>query len=182
MKEIICVVAKTGRGKDTLAKRISAELDIPVLVSYTTRDMREDDIPDVSHYFVTDERMEDILKNENVIAYAKKKSGVQYCATLESIKADKTIYIVDPEGIDYLTANFKDKVKLFVVELWADDEVIEARIRERGDNWSTYEERKLNEMEEFNNFHNSSKWDISIDATMSRDAVFEAFKTTYLSR
>ena len=47
MKEIICIVAKTGRGKDTLAKRISYELKIPTLCSYTTRDMREDDVEGV---------------------------------------------------------------------------------------------------------------------------------------
>lgn len=180
-KRIICVVGKTCRGKDTLAKRINKEMKIPMVCSYTTRGMRDDDIEGISHYFVTDERMEEILKTEHILAHVKKKSGVQYCATLESIQSDEVIYIIDPAGVQYLKDNFKDQVELIVVELWAKDKDIENRVIERGDDWQTYTQRIEDEKEEFDGFHERAEWDISISAMMDRDSVFNMFKAYYES-
>lgn len=180
MKNIICIVAKTGRGKDTLAKQIKNNMGIPQVVSYTTRPIRKDDVDGVSHHFISSERMKELLQSEEIIAYASKPSGVEYCATYADLK-DETVYIIDPEGIDYLQSRFKDKVNLFVVELWADDAVVNERIKKRGDNWETYQERLANEREEFGNFHDRRRYDISIDATQSPEQVFAQFATEYKS-
>lgn len=178
MKNIICIVAKTGRGKDTLAKQIKTNLGIPQVVSYTTRAIRKDDVDGVSHHFISPEKMKELLQNEDIIAYASKPSGVEYCATYVDL-GDETVYIIDPEGIDYLQSHFGDKVNLFVVELWADDAVVDERIKNRGDNWDTYKQRLANEAEEFGNFHEQRRYNISIDATQSPEKVFTEFATEY---
>ena len=68
-KKIIFVVGKTSSGKDTVAKYIKERYNIPIICSYTTRGMRDYEEDGVQHYFISKERMQEILDNEKVIAY-----------------------------------------------------------------------------------------------------------------
>lgn len=181
MKDVICIVAKTGRGKDTLAKQIKSNLGINQICSYTTRPKRDYETNGKEHWFISEEQAADIIKNETVLAYAKKPSGVEYFTTVESFKETKIVYIVDPEGIDWLRKNSSiiNKVRLFVVELYAKDEDIESRIRARGDDWDTYLKRIENEKEEFERFHESGNPNVSIDALLPIEQVFNKFKDSY---
>ena len=49
---IFAFLGYTGSGKDTIVKRISKELDIPIVVSHTTRPMRSGETQDVEYHFV----------------------------------------------------------------------------------------------------------------------------------
>lgn len=181
MKTIICIVAKTGRGKDTLAKQIHDKLGIEQVCSYTTRPKRDYETDGKEHWFITPEESKRIQENETVLAYAHKPSGVEYFATLEKIEGNSIVYVIDPEGIDWMRKNISDlnKANIFVVELYADNKDIEPRIKMRGDDWDTYTERIANEEEEFETFHKSGNPDVSINALLTIDEVYEEFRKAY---
>ena len=54
---IICIVGPSGSGKTTMARFLEKALDIPMLVSYTTRPKRPNEIDGVDHRFVTEDQM-----------------------------------------------------------------------------------------------------------------------------
>lgn len=174
-KKLICIEGKTGVGKDTFANFIHEKTNIPIVCSYTTRDIREGEVNGIQHYYITSEEMQKLLEAEDVIAYAKKESGVEYAATYHSL-ADESIYIVDPTGIYYLREHYADKIDLYVIQLLCPEEIVEERIRTRGDNWEKFLERRENEREEFDSFN---LWDISITTTLDSETMYKMFKDGY---
>lgn len=174
-KKLICIVGKTGVGKDTFANFIHQKTNIPIVCSYTTRDMREGETNGVQHYYITPEEMQELLKAEDVIAYAKKESGVEYAATYHSL-ADESIYIVDPTGIYYLREHYSDKIDLYVINLICPEDTVEKRIKSRGDDWNRFLERRENEREEFDSFN---LWDICITTTLDEESMYNLFYSDY---
>lgn len=179
MKNIICIVGKTGRGKDTLAKRVRKELGIPILCSYTTRPIRNGETNGVEHYFISESDMDKLIESKEIIAFTE-ISGYRYCAVVEDLLYDEIIYIIDPKGLKYLKDNFRHKYNIITVELWADDSVIDERIKLRGDDWDTYIRRSESEKRDFNRFHKSGEYDISIPAETDIDKVFSDFYRFYM--
>lgn len=53
-KVLFCILGKSGSGKDTLTKLVSKKLDLPLLVSHTTREMRTGEKDGVEYHFVPD--------------------------------------------------------------------------------------------------------------------------------
>lgn len=183
MKELICIVSRTNGGKDTLAKKIHNRLGIESVVSYTTRPMRHYEVDGVHHKFVTKEYMKWILENQTVIAYTiNDETGIEYCATIESLPNDKHVYIINPDGINWLKNNVsEEECKIYVVELWAPDEVLRQRAIERGDDIEVFEKRLSSETKEFLDFHNAEISNVCIDATMEPEMIYETFLIDYTS-
>ena len=165
---IICVVGKTSSGKDTVARIIKDKYNIDMVVSYSTAKRRPDQIEGVHHYFITDEKMEELKNNASIIAYTKNEvSGIQYCATLESIKSDICVYIINPNGIDYMRKNnFNDFVSIYVD---CKDSKIIIRGTKRGDSILKLSERLSLEKEEWENFRDTKQYDYYIDNSGSYD-------------
>ena len=59
MKKIICLVGKSGSGKDTIIQKLRADLKIPIAISFTSRPMRSGEIQDLTYHFVSDNYFED---------------------------------------------------------------------------------------------------------------------------
>lgn len=164
-KKIIFVVGKTSSGKDTVAKYIKERYNIPMICSYTTRGMRDYEEDGVQHYFISKERMQEILDNEKVIAYVKfPKTEIEYCATLDSIKSDKVVYIIDPNGIEWFKNNgcIADS-DFFSIYVDLPEDIILQRAKGRGDKIEDIETRLDSEREVFDNFKNSKGYDYFID-------------------
>lgn len=53
-KVLFCILGKSGSGKDTLTKIVSERLNLPLLVSHTTREMRTGETDGVEYHFVPD--------------------------------------------------------------------------------------------------------------------------------
>lgn len=108
-KKIICIVGPSGSGKTTLANIASKELNIPTLVSYTTRPKREGEINGVDHFFVSKESMP---TKDKMLAYTK-FGDYEYWASIEQIPADKPIiYVIDEKGLMMLMEEWGDKYEI----------------------------------------------------------------------
>lgn len=172
---IICVVGKTSSGKDTVAKLIKELYGYDMVVSYSTAPIRKDQIEGVHHYFIDDAKMEELLKNESIIAYTKNATtGVQYCATLESLKSDPAVYIINPDGINYLkSTNICDFVSIYVD--CSESNIIE-RGNKRGDSIMRLTTRLSSEREEFNKFRDEKSYDFFIDNNGSYESLVNQVK------
>lgn len=172
-KKIIIIMGKTSSGKDTVCKYLQDEYDIIMIVSITTRPMRFYEVNGKEHYYVTDEIMDEIEKQKDILAYTKfPKTGYRYCSTVSSMSADVMTYILNPDGVDYMEAN-KDNldIEYHVLYLYLPEDVIRERAEARGDDKDLIEKRMSSEAEQFDQFYSDHRYDYCIDMRQSREAV-----------
>lgn len=165
---IIAIVGLSGSGKDTVAKYINKKYDIPMLVSYTTRPIRDYETDGKEHWFITKEKMDEIKANEELIAYTiNDKTGIEYCATKSQVEGKDIIYIINPEGIYWLKKNCPD-VEMKTLMIKPDKEVSIERLRKRGDKEEVLQLRLSSEFEEFEQFYQNGDYDylIANDGTL----------------
>ena len=80
---IICIVGRTASGKDHIGNIISERLNIPMVVSYTTRPKRENEANGREHWFISDETADNMLRNNDCVLGYTKIGGVRYFGMTE---------------------------------------------------------------------------------------------------
>lgn len=162
MKTVIGIVGKTNVAKDTIMKYIRKKWGIQDICSYTTRGMRDYETEGVQHHFLTDEEADEKLKTEHILAYTEnEKTGVRYFATEEQLLDGYNLYIINPNGIEYLKKNLGD-VRLVTIYVELQEDIILARAKERGDDMDITTQRLESERDEFDAYRDSKEWDYLI--------------------
>lgn len=160
-KTILTVVGRSASGKDYIAKRLSTILGYPLVVSYTTRPKRKNEIDGVEHWFVSKEEFKNIIENQTVIAYTK-IGEYEYCAILEDIQ-DNCIYVIDPNGINYLKEKFENEVNIVVIYIHCAKELRKERASIRSDYMTAWKQRNKDEDRQFTEFEMNREWDYLIN-------------------
>lgn len=151
MKKIICLIGPSGCGKTTLGSYLKA-IDIPEIVSTTTREPRIGEIPNVTYYFVTKEIFDTLTKVEES-SYA----GNYYCITKEEIedkflKSDILYIITNLDGYQQLKAYYgADVVKSIFIQISPEECVL--RMLKRKDYLINIQKR-IDNFEKDNEFEN----------------------------
>jgi len=68
---MIILSSPSGAGKTTLVKLLSELQNFKVSISHTTRQPRSSEIPDKDYYFVSEEKFNRLIKNQEFLEYAK---------------------------------------------------------------------------------------------------------------
>lgn len=100
--KLITITGPSGAGKDTVARMLSELGGYKVLCSYTTRPKREGEIEGVEHHFVE----KCYVPHEKMLAYTK-YGGYEYWTTIDQV-TDKSIYVIDEDGLKVLREKFPD--------------------------------------------------------------------------
>lgn len=115
-QKIICIVGPSGSGKTTLAQFAEKELGMKVLVSYTTRPKRDNEIDGVDHYFVSNDQ---VPPKECQLAYTR-FGGYQYWTDVRDLPTDQAvIYVIDEKGL------------MMLIEEWSHQYTIDAILIKR---------------------------------------------------
>lgn len=122
---IIAVVGPSGSGKTTAVEFASRALNIPVVVSYTTRPMREGGVNGKDHFFVSEAEMP---KRCDMLAYTK-FGGYDYWTEKQQIEGlESVFYVIDEKGLDKLLEKYNYIYDIAAVRVkcpstpWLDDE------------------------------------------------------------
>lgn len=162
MKFLLLIIGKTSSGKDISARYLKEKYDIKEICSYTTREMREYEKDGVEHYFVSQEKIKEIMETESLIGYTKfPKTGIEYCATVESIPKGVSTYIIDPKGFEYLKRHCNIPYATLYVDL-SEEKIIERALL-RGDNKEKVLKRLDSERKMFDSFRDSKQYDYYVD-------------------
>ena len=155
--KIIVIIGKSRSGKDTIARYLDDIHKVKPIVSYATRPKRDNETDGVEHKFISKKEMENVKKNEKMIAYTiNKKTGYEYCSTLDSFKPDEwRTYILNPEGLYYLVAHMSKETFLHVVYVDCDEDILRQRGVERNESPEIFEKRISSEREEFDYFRDN---------------------------
>ena len=86
------------------------------------------------------------MKNE-VCAFTE-FDGYKYWSTKSQV-GESDVYVIDPDGIDYLKKTYAGDSKIVVVELLAQKKVRRARMRKRGDSWLKVRKRLTHDKKAF---------------------------------
>lgn len=66
-KLLFCILGKTASGKDTVSRIVAREMNIPLLVSHTSRPMRTGEQEGINYHFVPDYVFDDMEKHGDFI-------------------------------------------------------------------------------------------------------------------
>jgi guanylate kinase len=124
-KNLYLIVGQSGTGKTHTAKALEKEYGLTLVRSYTTRTPRYDG--EDNYTFVSSE---EFSKLGEVLAYTK-FAGNEYGVTADKLN-EGDIYIVDVDGVHYLKKHFSGK-PIKVLGLFCSPQILEERMRKRGD-------------------------------------------------
>lgn len=168
MKTIILIVGESCSGKDFLSQILEGKDGYKVLKSYATRPKRIGE--GNTHVFIKPEEVKN-YKND-FVAYTK-IGEYEYFSTKQQL-LDSDIYIIDPNGVEYLKSKVNDiniKIVVIYINVSEEDRYIRAK-NIRKDNENEIEKRFKAERNQFNKFKLNGDFDYSV----SNRNVMKAYK------
>lgn len=110
--KLFVILGKSASGKSTILREVLSKLDIPVLVSNTTRPKRSNEIDGQEYNFVDMHTFDEDYKNEDVLEYdvyridSLKETWVYYTKKSDLLlPTTSQIKIVSPTGLSQLMSN-----------------------------------------------------------------------------
>ena len=121
MKIVVCLVGKSGSGKDTLAKRLA---ELPGWNNIVSCTKREYEVDGKDYYFVTNEEFAQKVLNGDMLE-ATCFNNWHYGTMKSALQDGINVGVWNPEGYDCLreTVKFDKDVKLFAYYLQCDDKM-----------------------------------------------------------
>jgi len=103
---MVILSSPSGAGKTTLVKLLSKNKNFHISVSHTTRKSRPSEVADKDYYFVSYEKFESLIKNEEFLEYArvfKHLYGTTRTQVIEKLeKSENVIFDIDWQGADQI--------------------------------------------------------------------------------
>ena len=152
IKKIYCIQGLTSSGKTTITERVSKELNIPVLISHTTRPIREGIEENGKTYHFVDND----FFNENEFLeqrHYNTKYGVwKYGLHISELENKPySLFIVDRQGYKELQ-NKLGEDKLVSIFIEVSEEELKRRNKLRGDCPKEFSRRLKSDIEEFKGY------------------------------
>lgn len=111
---IIAIVGASGSGKTYLSKLLQNELGVFLIVSYTTRPMRDGEIEGLDHYYIQNAYQ---FRREQMLSYTR-FADKEYFALEEQVPPQGyCAYVVDEKGLRYLKENKSHKFNIVSIRV-----------------------------------------------------------------
>lgn len=157
---IYCIMGMSGTGKTTIAREVSKRLKVPLVVSYTSRPIRPEEIEDIDYHYVDDKHFDDNINdfieireytvyNGSVWKYGYKKSDF-------NDKNKDYLVIIETDGFKAFKEYFGiDRLHPILVNSQIGD--LYLRLKNRGDNPKEIERRINDDKQKFKYFEKTEK-------------------------
>jgi guanylate kinase len=138
-QKLIILTGKSSSGKDTLARMLEQKYGYNFIVSTTTRPMRPGESDKNPYNFVSDEKFQNLINNNELIEYREYHTLVNnnpetwyYGVEKKEVNPNKSyVVVLDIVGLQGFKANFEDKIVSLFINV--SDEVRKNRCLSRGD-------------------------------------------------
>ena len=142
---LLCVMAESSAGKDTLVNKLCERTGYNQLISYSTRPRRTNEGD--THIFVTESDYQEMFNAGQVAAYTE-INGCKYWCTVDQLYSTD-IYVIDPIGVEVLKQLNLPNLRIVSVYINVPEEVRKQRAKSRGDDMTVYRNRSLSERQQF---------------------------------
>ena len=147
---MLIVCGKSCVGKSQIAKAIES-LGFKRIITYTDRIMRQGEVDHVDYHFLQKEEFTKKIE-EGFFAewksYNTKLGEFRYGTSKESLlRGGDSVIILTPEGVKDILSNGIHNITVVLID--ADDEVIKARQKQRGDDPKERERRFMQDIIDF---------------------------------
>ena len=136
--KLFCLVGKSACGKSTILHEVLSKLEIPVLLSCTTRPPRANEIDGVDYNFVDMSTFDEDYKLKNILEYdvfridSLKQTWIYYSKKSDLLlPTTSQIKIVSPTGLAQLMSNKELKDNIVSIYIHADDRLRQKRYLSR---------------------------------------------------
>ena len=157
---MLVLMGKSTSGKDTIKNELINKYSFHSIVTYTTRPIRNGEVPDVTYHYISDEefkqKIEDGFFAEHKTYLAKINEDTYgkwyYGTALEDLQnADEnTVVILTPEGVrDILKYNLDMKVIWIYANQSTIDKRMDERVKRGQANQSENERRQIKDHKDF---------------------------------
>jgi guanylate kinase len=156
MSTVFIISAPSGSGKSTLVTRLLTEVrDLMFSISYTTRKPRGSEVDGQSYHFVSREDFEAIIARGEFLEWAQVFGNYYgtHRGILEEARAvgKDVVLDIDVQGARQLIVTVPEAVTVFI--LAPSKQILEQRLRARGEDRDEVVERRLKEAaEEIRNY------------------------------
>jgi guanylate kinase len=142
---LLCVMAESSAGKDTLVNKLCERTGYHQLISYSTRPRRVNEGD--THIFVTEEDYQQMFEAGQVAAYTE-INGYRYWSTIDQLYVTD-IYVIDTLGVEVLKSLNLPNLRIVTVYINVPEEIRKQRAKSRGDDMNVYRSRSLSERQQF---------------------------------
>ncbi|HEY1338494.1 MAG TPA: guanylate kinase [Bryobacteraceae bacterium] len=157
MTTVFIISAPSGSGKSTLVSRLLANVpDLMFSVSYTTRKPHGTEVDGQNYRFVSRDEFEAMISEGQFLEWAQvfgNYYGTHRCILEEARAAGKDLVLdIDVQGARQLKCQIPEAVSVFI--LAPSRQILEQRLRARGEDREEVIERRLREAaEEIRNYN-----------------------------
>ena len=144
--KLFVISGASGVGKSTVLKKVmDARKDLIFSVSATTRAPRDKEVDGVSYYFITRQKFQDMIDNNEFLEYDEHHEtlyGTPAAEVLRKQEIGNVVLDVEPNGAFNVRKARPDATLIFIMPpSW---EALEQRLRSRGDTSPEQIEIRLN--------------------------------------
>lgn len=156
---LLCLLGKTASGKDFLANKLAERTGLKQLISYTTRERRQNEGD--THIFITNDEYQQLQDSGQIAAFTQ-IGQYKYCCTVQQLY-ENDIYVIDYIGLKNLRKLNLPGLRLVTVYINVPDEVRERRaITKRKDDKVKFRIRSVAEREQFREMLKNADFDYSV--------------------
>lgn len=156
---LLLIIGRTASGKDTLVNKLAERTGLKQLISYTTRDRRQNEGD--THKFVSEADYQEMLTN-NQVAVDSNIAGNYYWSVIPQLY-DADIYIVDYVGYKKLKNLNLPNLRLVSVYINVPDDIRKERaLNHRKDDRHKFMQRDFDERQQFREMLKNADFDYSV--------------------
>lgn len=173
---IVILVGESASGKSTLAADLQEFEGFSRIVTYTTRPPRDGEQDGIDYHFVTDEKFNEMIVNNEFVEHASYR-GWQYGTAINSKITEDIVVVLTPAGArafrKFAAEHPELELDIFVIYLMVDRRSRLVKLLERGDDIEEAYRRSLSDVGQFDAFEREADYIMHNDKyCLSSDDVY----------
>ena len=171
-KAIVRYFYNTEEDYENKFNELTKDINLNEIVSYATREKRDNEINGREHWFISKEEAKNKLSQNNILAYTK-IGDIEYFTTNDQLN-ESNVYKINPDAINDMKLD-KDIISKIIYISVPDDIRLE-RAKSRSDYDKEFEKRNSAEDKQFTEFEKNGKIDKSILNIDLEESIFVFIK------
>ena len=177
---LLVLVGPICSGKTTFARYLEDKHGFNRIVTYTTRSPRLGEVDGVDYNFISEERFEEIIEDDEFLEYMEYNATFGHCYYGSKISEEdlqgKKVIVLNPDGATALRDSFQAK-DFFIVYLECPEWACLTRAQKRGDDLQEVTRRlKEDEINSFDKFRHNHIFDLVIWGAPNVETIYSYIK------